>query len=54
MSILAKSVFAAAVVTVVVSYGVATGLSGQAPQGRSTAETEWRFFGADSGATRAG
>src|SRR4051812_2968613 len=36
----------------VVSYGVSTGLSGQATQGRSTAETEWRFFGADSGATR--
>ncbi len=52
MSILAKRVFAAAVVTVVVSYGVSTGLSGQATQGRSTAETEWRFFGADSGATR--
>ena len=30
MSILAKRVFAAAVVTVVVSYGVSTGLSGQA------------------------
>ena len=52
MSILAKRVFAAAVVTVAVSYGVSTGLSGQATQGRSTAETEWRFFGSDSGATR--
>ncbi len=52
MSILAKRVFAAAVVTVVVSYGVSTGLSGQATQGRSTAETEWRFFGSDIGATR--
>src|ERR1051326_7655789 len=52
VSISAKRVFAAAVVTVVVSYGVSTGLSGQATPGRSTAAAEWGVFGADRGATR--
>jgi quinoprotein glucose dehydrogenase len=55
MSVFGKKVLAAAAVALAVATGVTASLSGQAAQtavGGSRAETEWRLFGSDAGATR--
>lgn len=38
--------------TLASAVGVSASLAGQTDAGRSTGETEWRFFGSDNGATR--
>lgn len=52
MSVLGKRVLASVVVTLAVASAVSASLAGQTAAGGSTGETEWRFFGSDSGATR--
>ena len=51
MSVFGKRVLAA-VGAIAAALAVSTGLAGQTDAGGSTGETEWRFFGSDSGATR--
>jgi quinoprotein glucose dehydrogenase len=52
MSVFGTRVLAVVVVAVGVAVGVSTSLSGQTAPGGTAGETEWRFFGSDSGATR--
>jgi quinoprotein glucose dehydrogenase len=47
-----KRVLAAVVVALAAALGVSASLAGQTDAGGSKGETEWRFFGADNGATR--
>jgi glucose dehydrogenase len=51
MSVFGKRVLAA-VVALAAAAGVSATLAGQTDAGGSRGETEWRFFGSDSGATR--
>ena len=51
MSVFGKRVLAAAV-AIAAAVGVSTSLAGQTAAGGPQAETEWRFFGSDAGATR--
>ena len=51
MSVFGKRVLAV-VVALAAASGVSARLAGQADPGASRGETEWRFFGSDSGATR--
>ena len=51
MSVFGKRVLAA-VVALAAALGVSASLAGQTDGGGSRGETEWRFFGSDSGATR--
>jgi quinoprotein glucose dehydrogenase len=50
MSVFGKRVLAA--VALAAALGVSANLAGQTNAGGSKGETEWRFFGSDSGATR--
>ena len=52
MSVFAKRVLAIAVVALGMGSAVSTSLSGQTAARPPAGETEWRFFGGDSGATR--
>jgi quinoprotein glucose dehydrogenase len=52
MSVFGKRVFAAVVVALAVVVAVTVNVAGQSDGGGSRGETEWRFFGSDSGATR--
>jgi len=52
MSVFGKRVLAAVVVALAAALGVSASLAGQADAGGPRSETEWRFFGSDSGATR--
>ena len=52
MSVLRNRVFAVVVVAFVGVLAVSASLASQAATGGSKGETEWRFFGGDSGATR--
>src|SRR6478735_10374204 len=52
MSVLAVRVLSAVAVATAVAAGVSANLAGQTDAGASKSETEWRYFGSDSGATR--
>ena len=52
MSVFGKRVLAAVVVALAAALGVSASLAGQTDAGGPKGETEWRFFGSDSGATR--
>ncbi len=52
MSVVGKRVCAAVAAAGVMAFAVSASLSGQTAAGGSPNETEWRFFGGDSGATR--
>ncbi|HEX2445528.1 MAG TPA: hypothetical protein VHJ77_16400, partial [Vicinamibacterales bacterium] len=51
MSVVGKSVLAV-VVALAAALGVSASLAGQTGADGSGSETEWRYFGSDSGATR--
>ena len=51
MSVCGKRMLAAAV-AIAAALGVSVSLAGQTAAGGPRGETEWRFFGSDSGATR--
>src|SRR5215510_7311691 len=52
MSVFGVRVLPALVVALAVALGVSVTVVGQTSTGASKAETEWRFFGSDNGATR--
>src|SRR5262245_13590284 len=52
MFVIGKRVLAAVVVAVAVAFGVSASLAGQTAANGASGDTDWRFFGSDSGATR--